>query len=102
MWYVTPSGFNGARLYRTYIISSLRDWGWVLLIGCRGGSRHLPGRLVLIFDTQPSEMIALLGIPLDKNSSFLTGAAEAPAKIREAFRSDSANSFTESGIDLKD
>jgi arginase len=47
-------------------------------------------------------MIALLGIPLDKNSSFLTGAADAPPKIREAFRSDSANYFTESGIDLKD
>ena len=47
-------------------------------------------------------MIALLGIPLDKNSSYLTGAADAPPKIREAFRSDSANYFTESGIDLKD
>jgi arginase len=46
-------------------------------------------------------MIALLGIPLDKNSSYLTGAAEAPPKIREAFHSDSSNYFTESGIDLK-
>jgi len=47
-------------------------------------------------------MIALLGVPLDKNSSFLTGAAMAPPKIREAFHSDSSNYFTESGIDLKD
>lgn len=46
-------------------------------------------------------MIALLGIPLDKNSSFLTGSAAAPPKIREAFHSDSSNYFTESGIDLK-
>jgi len=46
-------------------------------------------------------MIALLGVPLDKNSSFLTGAAMAPPKIREAFNSDSSNYFTESGIDLK-
>lgn len=46
-------------------------------------------------------MIALLGIPLDKNSSFLKGAALAPPKIRESFHSDSSNYFTESGIDLK-
>src|SRR5688572_21117145 len=46
-------------------------------------------------------MIALLGIPLDKNSSYLAGAAMAPPKIREAFHSDSSNYFTESGIDLK-
>jgi len=48
-------------------------------------------------------MISVLGIPFDKNSSFLQGAAQAPAKIREAFHSDSANYFTESScIDLKD
>jgi arginase len=47
-------------------------------------------------------MIALLGVPLDKNSSFLAGAAMAPPKIREAFHSDSSNHFTESGIDLND
>jgi arginase len=46
-------------------------------------------------------MISLLGIPLDKNSSFLSGAALAPPKIREAFNSDSSNSFSESGIDIK-
>lgn len=46
-------------------------------------------------------MISLLGVPLDNNSSFLQGAALAPPKIRDAFHSDSANYFTESGIDLK-
>jgi agmatinase len=46
-------------------------------------------------------MISLLGIPLDENSSFLKGASGAPAKIREAFHSDSANYFSENGIDLK-
>jgi agmatinase len=46
-------------------------------------------------------MISLLGIPLDKNSSFLRGAALAPPKIREAFHSDSSNYFSESGIDIK-
>lgn len=46
-------------------------------------------------------MIVVAGIPFDENSSFLRGPALAPAKIREAFHSDSANYFTESGTDLK-
>ncbi len=46
-------------------------------------------------------MIGVLGIPYDENSSYLKGPALAPQKIREAFHSDSANYFTESGIDLK-
>jgi agmatinase len=46
-------------------------------------------------------MIAVIGIPFDEFSSFLRGPAQAPSKIREAFHSDSANYFTESGVDLK-
>jgi arginase len=46
-------------------------------------------------------MVAVIGIPWDKNSSFLQGPAEAPARIREAFHSDSSNYFTESSINLK-
>lgn len=42
----------------------------------------------------------LLGIPLDHNSSFLRGPAEAPAKIREALLSDSWNSWSEARVDL--
>jgi agmatinase len=42
----------------------------------------------------------LLGIPFDANSSYLRGAAAAPPLIREAFRCDSSNSSTESGIEL--
>ena len=38
-------------------------------------------------------MVTILGIPFDENSSFLSGPALAPAKIREAFHSDSANYF---------
>jgi len=45
-------------------------------------------------------MVVCLGIPLDENSSFLTGPALAPEKIRDAYRSDSSNYWTESGIDL--
>jgi len=45
-------------------------------------------------------MPTLLGIPLDVNSSYLRGAAEAPAKIREALGSDASNRWTELGVDL--
>jgi agmatinase len=43
---------------------------------------------------------ALLGIPLDAYSSYLRGAGEAPAKIREALRSNASNMWTELGVDL--
>jgi arginase len=42
----------------------------------------------------------LLGIPLDHNSSFLRGAAQAPRLIREALHSDVWNSWTETRVDL--
>jgi arginase family enzyme len=47
-------------------------------------------------------MVVCMGIPLDENSSFLRGAAEAPAHIRSAYNSDSSNYWTENGINLKD
>jgi len=46
-------------------------------------------------------MIGVVGIPFDEFSSFLRGPGQAPAKIREAFHSDSSNYFTENGVDLK-
>jgi arginase len=42
----------------------------------------------------------LLGIPLDHNSSFLRGAAEAPPVIRAALRSDAWNAWSETLSDL--
>ena len=42
----------------------------------------------------------LLGIPFDTNSSYLRGAAGAPTLIREAFRCNSSNPSTESGVEL--
>jgi arginase len=42
----------------------------------------------------------LLGVPLDCNSSFLRGPAQAPPLIREALRSVAWNRGTESGVDL--
>jgi arginase len=46
------------------------------------------------------EIPALLGIPFDGQSSYLRGAAEAPAKIREALGCDASNQWTETGVDL--
>ena len=46
--------------------------------------------------------VAVLGIPLDENSSFLRGAALGPARIREVLHSGSSNMYTERGIDLGD
>lgn len=44
--------------------------------------------------------LAIIGVPWDENSSFMRGPAEAPAIIRAAFDSESANLWSESGIDL--
>jgi|SRR5579862_2586238 len=43
-------------------------------------------------------MVSILGIPLDVNSSYLRGAAQAPAKIREALACDASNGWSESGV----
>jgi agmatinase len=45
-------------------------------------------------------MPTLLGIPLDVNSSYLRGAAGAPAKIREALHSEASNNWSELGVDV--
>ena len=42
----------------------------------------------------------LIGVPFDAYSSYLRGAGEAPAKIREAVRCDASNMWTETGVDL--
>ncbi len=47
-----------------------------------------------------SARVRLIGLPHDKNSSFLRGSADGPAAIRRALFSDSANLFTENGHDL--
>ncbi len=47
-------------------------------------------------------MVSVLGIPLDENSSYLKGTASAPAAIREAFKSDSSNAYTEDGVNLSE
>jgi agmatinase len=43
---------------------------------------------------------AILGIPFDANSSYARGPALAPPKIRDAFRCDAWNLWTETGVNL--
>ncbi|HEY7480076.1 MAG TPA: agmatinase [Gemmatimonadales bacterium] len=46
--------------------------------------------------------VALLGVPYDASSSYQRGAAAAPAAIREALWGEAGNTWTETGVDLKD
>ena len=45
-------------------------------------------------------MISVIGIPTDRHSSFLKGAALAPPLIIKEFHSDAGNKFAENGLDL--
>ena len=44
--------------------------------------------------------LALIGFPLDETSTYMKGPALAPPLIREAFRCDSSNTWSELGVDL--
>lgn len=44
--------------------------------------------------------VAVIGAPLDENSSFLRGPALAPRRIRDVLRAGSSNWCTEDGVDL--
>lgn len=45
--------------------------------------------------------ITLQGIRYDDKSSYMRGPAKAPPLIRKAYRSDSANYFAESGVEIR-
>ncbi|TVR30113.1 MAG: agmatinase [Balneolaceae bacterium] len=47
-------------------------------------------------------MIQLLGIPYDKNSSYLRGPALAPPRIRQMATDGSTNLFSEYGLEIKE
>ena len=51
--------------------------------------------------TQPLKTVCLIGVPTDRNSSFLRGPAKAPAHIRAALHSDMGNPATELGGGLE-
>ncbi|MGD9253100.1 MAG: agmatinase [Holophagae bacterium] len=44
--------------------------------------------------------VIVVGVPIDENSSYLRGTAQAPQMIREALRSPSFNLCAENGLDL--
>ncbi|MFL5490475.1 MAG: arginase family protein, partial [Gemmatimonadales bacterium] len=50
--------------------------------------------------TSAPARLRLIGLPHDSSSSFLRGAAEAPAAIRAALESSHWNSWSELGQDL--
>ena len=54
----------------------------------------------IAFETLPPCAVAVVGVPLDENSSFLRGPALAPRRIRDALQSGSANWCTEDVEDL--
>ncbi|MEE8258919.1 MAG: arginase family protein, partial [Sphingomonadales bacterium] len=61
----------------------------------------IPEHFQSFFDQNPAKVVAI-GIGIDHNSSYLRGAAKGPNEVRENIYHDAANSWTESGIDLKD
>jgi arginase len=44
--------------------------------------------------------VVVLGVPSDENSTFMRGAAQAPARIRELLHAGSMNLCAENGLDL--
>ncbi len=51
-------------------------------------------------DTSAPPRVRLIGLPTDSHSSFLRGAAAAPAAIRAALASDHGNAAAENGLEL--
>ena len=49
---------------------------------------------------RPDGGFALVGVPSDRNSSFLRGSAAAPPAVRQVLFSPAGNMFTEAGLDL--
>jgi arginase len=49
-----------------------------------------------------SEVITLLGVPTDRNSSYLRGAAKAPVAVRALMHAGMSNLTAENGVTLED
>ena len=67
---------------------------------CRDVQAAMFTSAVTVEAPQSSVPVCLLGIPHDDNSSFMKGAAEAPALIRRELHSDAYSMWSETGIDL--
>lgn len=61
----------------------------------------IPEHFQSYFDQHSTKVVAI-GIGIDHNSSYLRGAAKGPNEVREYIYHDAANSWTESGIDLRE
>lgn len=64
------------------------------------GAATPKGALCSLTENLESDSVTIVGVPLDENSSFLRGAALAPARIREALHSGETNLCAEDGTDL--
>lgn len=60
----------------------------------------MPGPALRPGRTLDGARVALLGLPTDVNSSYVRGAARAPAEIRKALWCPSSNLASETGVDL--
>ena len=59
------------------------------------------GAVELMHKTNNQQVVTLIGLPTDENSSSLRGAATAPRLIRAALADDASNWWSESGLDLE-
>src|SRR3954451_17025009 len=61
-------------------------------------------RLPMLGSKEPQNAqpcVRLIGLPTDSHSSFMRGAAAAPAAIRAALASEHGNMATESGLEIR-
>ena len=78
----------------------MRGRKWGIRVVRHLGLRERPHENVLVMTMKTLGVPTLLGIPFDGYSSYLRGAGDAPAKIREALGCEAANSWSETGVDV--
>jgi arginase len=61
---------------------------------------HRMSNLAECVNSSKPGMVTVIGVPSDENSSFMRGAALAPARIREILHAGATNLCAENGIDL--
>lgn len=66
----------------------------------RRRTRRMAGRAASTSILRRSVKVALVGLPTDRGSSYLRGAAQAPGAIRAALHCGSSNLFAENGVDV--
>lgn len=92
----TRSDHNRTSEYYAKVASLWKDVDLELQL--KGAKREVARAYPSTFAAMP--IPTLLGLPYDAASSFVRGAAHAPAKIREALHSLAGNSWTETLVDI--